>query len=154
MDFLLSVDLGVKTGLALFSSDGSLLWFRSQNFGNKVRLRKAIPWLLGLEEELTHLVIEGGGPLLKIWDSFLVKRNLTVIKTMADDWRADLMLHREQRKAKAAKRNALMYAARAVEKLSDHKPTSIDEDTAEAILIGVWAMKKLGWIHRTDEILR
>ena len=154
MDFLLSVDLGVKTGLAMFSSDGRLLWFRSQNFGNAARLRKAIPWLLNEEEELSHLVIEGGGPLLKIWDSFLEKRNIQVIKAMADHWRRDLLLDREQRRAKPAKASAMVYARRVIEKLSDHKATSLNEDAAEAILIGLWAAKKLGWFSNVNAILR
>ncbi|MFP4471914.1 MAG: hypothetical protein ACLFPE_14615 [Bacteroidales bacterium] len=154
MDFLLSVDLGVKTGLAMFSSEGRLLWFRSQNFGNAARLRKAIPWLLNEEEDLSHLVIEGGGPLLKIWDAFLEKRNIEVIKTMADNWRHDLLLDREQRRAKSAKANAVIYARRVIEKLSDHKATSLNADAAEAIMIGLWASKKLGWIGNVNTILR
>ncbi len=99
-------------------------------------------------------MIEGGGPLLKIWDSFLEKRNIQVIKAMADHWRRDLLLDREQRHAKSAKANAMVYARRVIEKLSDHKATSLNEDAAEAILIGLWASKKLGWISNVNAILR
>ncbi len=153
-EYLLAVDLGVKTGLAMYSSDGRLLWFRSQNFGNAARLRRAIPWLLDQEEELTHVVIEGGGPLLKIWDGFLQRRNIEVIKTMADRWRSELLLGREQRKARDAKQHALIYARMVIGKLSDHKATSLNNDAAEAILIGLWAAKKLGWIDQDNDILR
>jgi hypothetical protein len=33
MPVLLAIDIGVKTGLALYGHDGRLLWYRSQNFG-------------------------------------------------------------------------------------------------------------------------
>ncbi|OYT14058.1 MAG: hypothetical protein B6I19_01910 [Bacteroidetes bacterium 4572_114] len=46
MELLLSIDLGVKTGFAMYGSDGKLLWYRSQNFGNAARLRKAVPKIL------------------------------------------------------------------------------------------------------------
>ncbi len=67
MEFLFSVDLGVKTGFAMYNSAGKLVWYRSQNFGNKVRLKKAIPWILYPDKDINYLIIEGGGPLRKIW---------------------------------------------------------------------------------------
>lgn len=41
MKSLLSVDLGLKTGLALYGEDGRLLWYRSHNLGATDRLRRA-----------------------------------------------------------------------------------------------------------------
>lgn len=152
--YLLSVDLGVKTGFAMFRSDGRLLWFRSQNFGNKVRLRKAIPWILSLEEEIDYIVIEGGGPLRKIWDTRLEKRNISVMHIMAEDWRHDIMLEREQRKGVMAKEKALEYAGKFLRNQSVGKTGGLNIDAAEAILIGVWGMKKLGWINSTHEMFR
>jgi hypothetical protein len=35
------VDLGLRSGLALFGSDGRLRWYRSQNFGSQSRLKRA-----------------------------------------------------------------------------------------------------------------
>ena len=49
MASLLAVDLGVRTGLACWGDDGRLRWYRSQNFGDAARLRRAIPALLEAE---------------------------------------------------------------------------------------------------------
>ena len=154
MLLLLSVDLGVKTGFALFRSDARLVWFRSQNFGNASRLRRAIPWLLNQEEELSHLIIEGGGPLLKIWKAETEGRNIELICIMADEWRHSLLLDREQRKKKMAKTHAIAYAGKAIGHLCDHRATSLNNDAAEAILIGIYGMQKLGWINDAQQYFR
>lgn len=154
MHFLLSVDLGVKTGLAMFRSDGRLLWFRSQNFGNASRLKRAIPWILNQEEELSHLIIEGGGPLLKIWKTETEKRNIDLISIMADEWRSSLLFDRERRKGTQAKMFALNFAEKAIHHLCDHRATSLNNDAAEAILIGIYGMQKLGWIADAQQYFR
>jgi hypothetical protein len=154
MEFLLAVDLGIKTGFALYSSDLRLHWYRSQNFGSSARLRKAIPWLLNQEEDLAHVIIEGGGPLLKIWNAELIKRNLNVIRIMADHWRNKLLYHREQTSRSEAKANAIVYAAKVIDKLSVRKTTPPDNNTAEAILIGLYGMQQLGWITDAHEMIR
>ncbi|NCA87203.1 MAG: hypothetical protein EOM83_16850 [Clostridia bacterium] len=154
MEFLLAVDLGVKTGLALFSSEGRLLWHRSQNFGNKTRLRKAIPWIVGMEEDITYIVIEGGGPLLKLWDAYLEKRNIEVLHIMAEEWRRVMLLDREQRKGSQAKEKALYYSGIIIQKISNQKTSPTNDNAAEAILIGTWAMEKLGWINSAAALLR
>jgi hypothetical protein len=153
MELLLSVDLGVKTGMALYHSGGRLLWFRSQNFGNSARLRKAIPGILNRDEDLRYLVVEGGGPLLKIWQQEAERKNIELIKTMAHEWRPEIFYSREQRKGVQAKHNSLIYARRVIAKLSTSGVTSLTDDAAEAILIGLWAMHKIGWVKNTDQIL-
>lgn len=154
LKFLLSVDLGVKTGLAMYSSQGRLIWYRSQNFGNKVRLKKGIPGILNPDDGIDYVVIEGGGPLRKIWDAHLDRKNIEVMHIMAEDWRSDLLFEREQRSGKKAKEKALQYAERVIEKCSDKKIIPLNVNAAEAILIGLWAMKKLGWIERPSDIFR
>jgi RNase H-fold protein (predicted Holliday junction resolvase) len=152
MELLLAVDLGVKTGMALYRSDGQLLWYRSQNFGNSARLRKAIPALLD-EDELRYLVVEGGGPLLKLWQQEAERKNIELIKTMAHQWRKEILYQREQRKGVQAKHNSINYAGRVIAKLSSTGVTSLTHDAAEAILIGLWAMHHIGWIKDTGRIL-
>jgi hypothetical protein len=153
MELLLAIDLGVKTGLAMFSSGGRLLWYRSHNYGNKARLKKAIPSLLA-EEDLRYLVIEGGGPLLKMWLQEAERKNIEFIATMADDWRKDLLLSREQRTGKEAKQNAITHARQVINQLAENRATSLTDDAAEAILIGLWGMLKVGWVRNTESILK
>lgn len=138
----------------MFNSRGEMLWFRSQNFGNKARLKKAIPWVLNLEDEMDYIVIEGGGPLRKIWDAQLEKRHIDVMHIMAEDWRSELLLDREQRKGKKAKMYAIQYAENFLIKTAAKKTSTLNVNAAEAILIGIWAMKKLGWINNIRHLIR
>lgn len=60
---LLAVDLGLRSGLALYGPDGRLRWYRSQNFGTQARLKRAVPSVLHGAGPLAWLVLEGGGPV-------------------------------------------------------------------------------------------
>jgi len=153
LELLLAIDLGVKAGLAMYSSGGKLLWYRSQNYGSKSRLKIAIPNLLA-EENLRYLVIEGGGPLLKMWKQEVERKNIEIITTMADDWRKDILLNREQRSGKDAKQNAITYAHQVINHMAENRATSLTDDAAEAILIGLWGMMKVGWIRDVGAFIK
>ncbi len=67
MSFLLSVDLGLRTGLALCGRDGRLIWYRSQNYSSIKRLKSAVYGIFNETPNISRLVIEGGGRLAEIW---------------------------------------------------------------------------------------
>ncbi len=100
MAVLLAVDLGVKTGLALYGQDGRLLWYRSQNFGTAERLR------------------------------------------------------REQRSGVQAKESATDLARRVIIWSGARRPTSLRDDAAEAILIGLWGTLEVGWLGHLPAAVR
>lgn len=135
---LLAVDCGLKTGLALYELSGRLLWYRSHNFGSHARLKKAVWQILTKTAGLTHLVVEGGGPLAEIWLKEGEKRQLQVTQVQAIRWRKDLLLPRQQRSGKQAKQVADELARGIIEKSGAAKPTSLRHDAAEAILVGWW----------------
>jgi len=139
---LLAIDCGLKTGLALYDLTGRLLWYRSHNFGNRTRLKKAAWQILSEIEGLTRLVVEGGGSLAEIWLKEAGKRGLPVILVQAEQWRKDLLLPRQQRSGKQAKQVAEELARELIEKSAAAKPTALRHDTAEAILVGWWAVMK------------
>lgn len=143
---LLAVDLGLRTGLALYAADGRLRWYRSQNFGDAQRLKRAIPALLA-EPGLAQLVIEGGGDLARPWHAAAAARALPVLDTIAETWRARFLYPREQRSGLHAKHTAETLARRVIEWSGADRPTSLRHDAAEAILIGLWAVLELGWLH-------
>ena len=60
MGSLLAVDLGLKSGLALFNRDGTLAWYRSHNFGSRERLKRGIPGILETIPDISAIVMEGG----------------------------------------------------------------------------------------------
>lgn len=151
MSKLLAVDLGIKTGLALFNrpvseQDIGLKWYRSHNLGSSERLRRAVYSLLNSQPGVELLVLEGGGPLADIWQREAARREIRVLVTSAETWRYKLLLPRQQRSGASAKQNAEALARRVIEFSDAPNPTSLKHDAAEAILIGIWGMLEAGWL--------
>ncbi len=147
MKNLLCIDLGVKTGLALYNQNCELVWYRSQNFGNKNRLSKAVYNLLKEIKNLEFLVIEGGGQLFTIWEKEAKKRNIRIIQVQANTWRKEILHKREQRTGQQAKRYAIQIAKEVIKHFSGKNSTSLNDDAAEAILCGYWALKEVNWLE-------
>jgi hypothetical protein len=143
---LLAVDLGVRTGLALYGEDGRLRWYRSHNFGNAARLRKAVPGLLDEGEDLAYLVVEGGGALAHAWAKEAAAREIEVRWVSAEEWRHLLFYPREHRSGEMAKRRAEEMARKVIDWSGARKPTSLRHDAAEAVLVGLWAVVQVGWL--------
>jgi len=154
MSALLAVDLGLKSGLALYGADGRLRWYRSTNFGAVSRLRRGVQQILNELPDLTHLIIEGGGPLAEIWSKAAERRHLDVRLVSAEKWRQDLLLPREQRSGPQAKQKADTLARQVIVWSEAPRPTSLRHDAAEAILLGFWAVLQLGWLSEVPRDFR
>ena len=140
MNSLLAVDLGVRTGFALYNSDGNLVWYRSRNYGNKQRLRKDIQNMLSQIPSLSHVILEGGGDIARIWLKECRLRNIVFRQIYAEDWRKDLFDPKEVRTGEQAKLNAIQLAKKVIDQCKGPKSTSMLDDAAEAILIGYWGI--------------
>jgi len=140
---LLAVDLGLRTGLALYGADGRLRWYRSQHFGAPSSLRRGVPALL---DGVSHLVVEGGGALAAAWSDEAAARGVEVQWVSAETWRRAFLYPREQRSGELAKRTADELARRVIAWSAARRPTSLRHDAAEAILIGLWGVLELGWL--------
>ncbi len=151
---LLAVDLGLRSGLALFGTDGRLRWYRSQNFGSQSRLKRAVPAVLHSAGPLAWLVLEGGGPIADVWEREAARRALPVLVVSAQDWRARLLYAREQRSGSLAKDAADGLARRVIEWSDAPRPTSLRHDAAEAILLGLWASLEVGWLAQVPPEVR
>ena len=152
--YLLSVDLGVRTGFALFDNECRLHWYRSQNFGNRSRLKKNAFNMLRDIEGLVWLIVEGGGDLAGFWRREAERRKIEVIEVSAETWRRVLLYPREQKKGVIAKQSAEERAREVIEWLGLPRPTSLRHDAAEAILIGLWGLKKVSWLEEFPEFLK
>lgn len=150
---LLAVDLGVRTGLALFGGDGRLRWYRSHNYGSRARLRRALPGLLA-ETAPAWVVLEGGGDLAALWTRAAEGAGALVLQVQAHDWRRRLLLPREQRNGEEAKAHAGTLARRVIAWSGAPRPTSLRHDAAEAILAGLWGVVEVGWLPHLPEALR
>lgn len=151
---LLAVDLGLRTGLALYGGDGRLRWYRSHNFGSPARLREGVYAVLKEIDGLERLVVEGGGPLALAWERVAVRRNVTVRLIPAETWREQLLYAREQRSGLQAKQRADELARRVIAWSGVAKPTALRHDTAEAILIGLWGVIDAGWLDQVPPEVR
>jgi hypothetical protein len=95
-EYLLAIDAGVKTGLALFSRPDKLIWYRSHNMGSVNGLRKAAYNLIHSIENLTCIAVEGGGPVAVAWIKEAGKQNIKIISTDAGEWRKQLLFSADQ----------------------------------------------------------
>ena len=155
MTALLAVDVGVRTGIAVYGDDGRLRSYRSQNFGSAARLRRAVPALLDAVPDLARVVLEGGGPIERIWRAEAEGRGLVVQQVSAEAWRALFLYAREQRSGPDAKRAAGELARRIIDWSGARRPTSLRHDAAEAIVVGLWGVLSAGWVRALPpEILR
>lgn len=154
MPSLLAVDLGLRTGLALYGDDGRLQWYRSQNFGSRSRLKRGAYGLLKELADLTWLIVEGGGPLAEIWIREAERRTIQAQQIDAGRWRQRLLHQREHRRSVQAKQTADDLARRIIDWADAPRPTSLRHDAAEAILIGLWGVLEVGWLEKVPEVLR
>jgi hypothetical protein len=152
---LLAVDVGLRTGLALYGGDGRLLWYRSQNFGTAERLRRGVHGVIGgLLPHLGCMVVEGGGRLAEIWEKEAAKRHVPTVRIAAETWREQLLLPRDRRSGAQAKHTADEVARRVIEWSGAPRATSLRHDAAEAILIGLWGVLHAGWLEALPAPLR
>lgn len=154
MPTLLAVDLGIRTGLAVYGHDGRLVSYQSRNFGTSGRLRAAVHGILDDSPEVAWLVMEGGGPIAEIWKREATRRGIEVVQIAAEQWREQLFYAREHRNGPQAKRTADTLARRVIEWSNAPRPTSMRHDAAEAILIGLWGVLRAGWLERLPTELR
>ena len=88
--YLLAVDVGLHTGLALFSEDAELLWYRSHHISSPAKLKKVAGKLLRDAPRPSHLLLEGGGPLADLWLNEAEKLAIDSRQIHAQQWREQL----------------------------------------------------------------
>jgi hypothetical protein len=154
MGSLLAVDLGIKTGLALYGQDGRLCWYRSKNYGSVVRLKRDIHNLLGDIPDLILMVLEGGGTLAAQWEREATRKNIPVKLVQAEQWRKKFLYPREQLTGLEAKRHAEGIARKIIAWSGLPRPVSLRHDAAEAVLIGMWAVIETGWLKDPPREIR
>jgi len=151
---LLAVDLGLRTGLALYGRDGRLVWHRSHNFGSQARLRRGAHGLLHELPALELLVLEGGGSIAALWAREGQKRGLPVQTISAETWRELFLLPREQTSGARAKRFAGDMARKVISWSGLPGPTALRHDAAEAVMAGLWGVQNVGWLPSLPPELR
>jgi hypothetical protein len=72
----------------------------------------------------------------------------------AETWRRLLLYAREQRSGAQAKEHATALARRIILWSEARHPTSLRDDAAEAILIGLWGALEVGWLTEFPVVVR
>lgn len=145
--FLLSVDAGIRTGLALYNSSGELKWYRSHNLGSIASLRKVAYSMLKSIGGLEYIVVEGGGSITNVWINAAQKLKITTIRTDAGEWRKELLYLKEHPNSQKAKESAIKLSRQIIDSSEAPAYNTPTHDAAEAILIGKWGCKKVNWIQ-------
>ncbi len=143
---LLAVDLGLHTGLALFSAEPQLLWYRSHHLPNPQKLKKMIASLLRQSPQPAYIYIEGGGQLAELWSKEAARLAIPIKQIQAEQWRRQLFFDRQHANGPLAKREADGLARQVIDRLGIKQPTGLRHDTAEAILIGLYGLLELNWL--------
>ena len=142
---LLAVDLGLRTGLAVFNEHGELERYRSQNYGTVARLRRGAATELRSVPDLAAVFVEGDTGLARRWTALAQKWGLKTRTIQAHTWRDALLAERDRRSGADAKAAADVLAREIIARSPAPAPTSLRHDAAEAICIGWWAAGELGW---------
>ena len=103
---LLAVDLGLRTGLALYGPDGRLVSYRSKHFASNRELKRGSAAIIDDCPRLGWIWLEGGGDLALIWERHARYRGIRFMQIQAEQWRAGLMLPRQRRTGEQAKKQA------------------------------------------------
>lgn len=141
---LLAVDLGLRTAWALYDGEGKLARFESRHFGTRTRFRSGVPSVVRtFPREIEVVVAEGDARLARIW--FDCRPTWETEVVYAEKWRKDMLLKRQRRSGSEAKEAALEMAAKIIRDDGCRWSTNLNDDTAEAILLGYWAVTERGW---------
>ncbi|GAB1403520.1 hypothetical protein DSECCO2_614690 [anaerobic digester metagenome] len=151
-EYLLAVDVGVKTGLALFDNTGKLHWHRSHNMGSVPSLRKAADNIAKTIPDLKYIVAEGGGRIGLVWKKVALRYGKIFLAADARDWRSEMLYSREQRTGLTAKQTAIEMAIHFLKINGTPPPQILIHDSAEAILTGIWCCHKIGWIKKLPNL--
>lgn len=140
MGALLAIDLGLHVGIALFSTAGELVYYRSHHLKSRRALAR-LAWATVRDVDgLTDVVVEGDRHLASVWRRAATKHGASFTVVAPETWRAALLIPRDRRSGRAAKRRALKLARVIVTRCGLVWRPNVRHDAAEAILIGQWAI--------------
>ena len=165
---LMAVDLGLKSGISLFNSDGNLLRYEQFLFG-RTNLRKTFEDIIQKWEDevttddedendpwkITHIAIEGGDvEILDKWAE--AAPNQSILRVSPEEWRSELLSKKEGQNGSTAKEASRLIARQIVGDfglMEDHVG-KFPTDVAESVCLGMYVSRRLGWIEREPAVRR
>eukprot|EP00977_Amphora_coffeiformis_P010427 scaffold2438_cov167-Amphora_coffeaeformis.AAC.3 len=165
---LVAVDLGLRTGLALYSDDGRLLEYEQAVFETADELKANCLQLMadweakyqGRDEKschITHVAVEGADASLRhVWRNIVEDHlHCELLLVKPEEWRADLLLSKEKASGEAAKEASRLIARQLVADYGGRLHAGkFSTDVAESILLGYHVSRRLEWIPRKEPGVR
>lgn len=165
---LVAVDLGLRTGLALYSDDGRLLEYEQAVFETADELKANCLKLMadweasyqghdGKSFHITHVAVEGADASLRqVWRNIVEDHlHCQLLLVKPEEWRGDLLLSKEKVSGEAAKEASRLIARQLVADYGGglHEG-KLSTDVAEAVLLGYHVSRRLEWIPRKEPGVR
>lgn len=165
---LVAVDLGFRTGLALYSEHGHLLEYEHAIYESIEDLEAGCLKMIAEWESkyqhynseqyhITKVAIEGADVALRGLWKYIAEDILhcPLLLVKPEEWRADLLLAKERASGEAAKEASRLIARQLVAEYGGrlHKG-KFPTDVAEAVLLGYHVSRRLEWIPRKEPGVR
>ena len=155
---LLSVDLGLRSGFAIYDNEGTLTTAFGRRFESQSNIDASINEVLvdvTRNYSITHYVLEGDNVLQKAWREAIAtfigteQTTVEIITVSPAEWRAQMLMKKEAESGSSAKAAARLIARQIMWRaglVDEYSTKPMDTDVAEAILIGYYATRtKLNW---------
>jgi predicted phosphodiesterase len=165
-ELLMAVDLGLRTGVSLYSNVGKLVRYEQFQFDSPDSLHIAASHLLHQWEidasnsthswAVTRIAIEGGDPPLREAWRLAANGQRVLLQVKPEEWRADLLVTKEKMDGDSAKAASRLIARQIVADygVERHDGCKFQTDMAESILLGLHVSRRLGWIARNPPVRR
>ena len=152
IQLLMSVDLGLKSGVSLFNSRGNLIRYEQFLF-NRENLQEDFEEIIQKWEaevvsenedesnssKITHIAIEGGDTgLLNTWAD--AAPNHSILRVSPEEWRAELLLKKENQSGASAKEASRLIARQIVADFGtmENHTGKFPTDVAESVCLGLY----------------
>lgn len=164
---LMSVDLGLKSGVSLFNSRGNLIRYEQFLF-DRENLQEDFEEIIRKWEDevdndedesnpwrISHIAIEGGDTgLLETWAQ--AAPNHSILRVSPEEWRSELLNKKESQNGSSAKEASRLIARQIVGDFGtmENHTGKFPTDVAESVCLGMYVARRLGWIDREPAVRR
>jgi hypothetical protein len=142
---LLAVDLGLRTGLAVYDAGGRPVHVASRHLGGRRQLRGMVRAVLA-EHAPAVVLLEGDRELARVWHEAAERAGARSAGVTPETWRPRLLHPSERRDGARAKAAARRLAPLVLDWGGLRIPSRLRTDAAEAVLIGLWGVLTEGWL--------
>lgn len=152
--YLLAIDVGFSTGMALYDQSGRLCWCGSKKFENLAQMKRFAASLIGQTPKLDWILSEGDYNLSAIWERSAIKNGVRIQRVSGHVWCQQLLDMPHDDSVQQIDPRAFEFVQKIMHYSKMSRDKKLDKHTIEAALIGLWGVLHMGWINELPEIMR